>query len=226
MREQVYKMSVSNIRVEVIFLDEGFRMQRATSGDVLSHIRHIHRHSTHEIFFVLDGTLAVATERGISKYENSAVIIPPDYDHYTVSEVSDNVSAGYILPNLPAGTYDITAYAYSEATDCVLYANDDAVAVTTSGLYTVTVKLEEGADLKFGVSWSDSGDKWTCMDEFTLVYYGTESSKISTDIEGVESSAVTPVAIYTVSGAQVDALQKGINIVKYSDGSTKKVLVK
>lgn len=89
MREQVYKMSVSNIRVEVIFLDEGFRMQRATSGDVLSHIKHIHRHSTHEIFFVLDGTLAVATEQGISKYENSAVIIPPDYDHYTVSEVKN-----------------------------------------------------------------------------------------------------------------------------------------
>lgn len=140
--------------------------------------------------------------------------------------VTGTVDLNQTIANLPAGTYDITAYVYSSATDCILYANDGSVAVTTSGLYTVTVKLEEGADLKFGVSWSDSGDKWTCMDEFTLVYYGTESSKISTDIEGVESSAVTPVAIYTVSGAQVDALQKGINIVKYSDGSTKKVLVK
>ncbi|MDO5481568.1 MAG: hypothetical protein Q4F47_00765 [Bacteroidaceae bacterium] len=142
--------------------------------------------------------------------------------------VNGTVDLNQTIANLPAGTYDITAYAYSSATDCILYANDGSVAVTTSGLYTVTVKLEEGADLKFGVSWSDSGDKWTCMDEFTLVYYGTESEKelTSTDIEGVESSAVTPVAIYTVSGAQVDALQKGINIVKYSDGSTKKVLVK
>ena len=142
--------------------------------------------------------------------------------------VNGTVDLNQTIANLPAGTYDITAYAYSSATDCILYANDGSVAVTTSGLYTVTVKLEEGADLKFGVSWSDSGDKWTCMDEFTLVYYGAESEKelTSTDIEGVESSAVTPVAIYTVSGAQVDALQKGINIVKYSDGSTKKVLVK
>ena len=142
--------------------------------------------------------------------------------------VNGTVDLNQTIANLPAGTYDITAYVYSSATDCILYANDGSVAVTTSGLYTVTVKLEEGADLKFGVSWSDSGDKWTCMDEFTLVYYGAESEKelTSTDIEGVESSAVTPVAIYTVSGAQVDALQKGINIVKYSDGSTKKVLVK
>lgn len=142
--------------------------------------------------------------------------------------VNGTVDINQTVANLPAGTYDITAYVYSIATDCILYANDGSVAVTTSGLYTVTVKLEEGADLKFGVSWSDSGDKWTCMDEFTLVYYGAESEKelTSTDIEGVESSAVTPVAIYTVSGAQVDALQKGINIVKYSDGSTKKVLVK
>lgn len=89
MREQVYKMLVSNIRVEAIFLDEAFRMQRLAGGDILSHIKHIHRHSTHEIFFVLDGTLAVATEHGVSEYANSAVIIPPDYDHYTVSKVKN-----------------------------------------------------------------------------------------------------------------------------------------
>lgn len=149
-------------------------------------------------------------------------------EHYAEKwHVNGTVDINQTVSNLPAGTYDITAYAYSSATDCVLYANDGSVAVTTSGLYTVTVKLEEGADLKFGVSWSDSGDKWTCMDEFILTYYGTASEKeeTSTDIEGVEgSNAAVPVAIYTISGAQVSSLQNGVNIIKYSDGSTKKVL--
>lgn len=139
--------------------------------------------------------------------------------------VNGTVDINQTVANLPAGTYDITAYVYSSATDCVLYANDDAVAVTTSGLYTVTVKLEEGADLKFGVSWSDSGDKWTCLDEFKLAYYGTESSLVPSGVDAIEGdNVVTPVAIYTISGVKVDAMQKGLNIVKFSDGSTKKIL--
>ena len=89
MREQVYKMLVSGIRIEAILLEEAFRMQRLTGGDVLSQIGHIHRHSTHEIFFVLDGTLSVATEQGVGAYENSAVIIPPGYNHYTASKVKN-----------------------------------------------------------------------------------------------------------------------------------------
>ena len=141
--------------------------------------------------------------------------------------VNGTVDINQTVAHLPAGTYDITAYVYSSATDCVLYANDGSVAVTTSGLYTVTVKLEEGADLKFGVSWSDSGDKWTCMDEFTLTYYGTASEKeeTSTDIDEVESAAkAVPVAIFNAAGAQVGSLQNGVNIIKFSDGSIKKVL--
>lgn len=89
MREHVYKMLVSNVRVEVICLEEAFRMQRLAGGDVMSQINHIHRHSTYEIFFVSDGTLSVATEQGVGEYENSAVIIPPSYNHYTVSKVKN-----------------------------------------------------------------------------------------------------------------------------------------
>ena len=144
--------------------------------------------------------------------------------------VNGTVDINQTLAHLPAGTYELTAYAYSTATDCILYANGISVPVTeTSGLYTVVVKLAaDGDPLKIGVSWSDTGDKWTCMDEFTLTYYGAASAKeetSSTDIEGVDSSAaVTPVAIYTISGVKVDAMQKGLNIVKFSDGSTKKIL--
>ena len=62
-------------------------MQRIAGEDVLSNIKHIHRHSTHEIFFVLDGALSVATEHGVREYEDGAIIIPPSCNHYTVSKV-------------------------------------------------------------------------------------------------------------------------------------------
>jgi len=46
-----------------------------------------------------------------------------------------------------------------------------------------------------------------------------------TGIEGVESNAAETVAIYGADGTLRSDLQKGINIVKMSDGTTKKVLV-
>ena len=43
-------------------------------------------------------------------------------------------------------------------------------------------------------------------------------------IENTANATIT--AIYTPNGAQVNKLQKGINIVKYSDGSTRKEIIK
>ena len=49
----------------------------------------------------------------------------------------------------------------------------------------------------------------------------------TTGIENVNnSSEATVVARYNVNGVQIAAPVKGINIVKMSDGTTRKVLVK
>ena len=47
-----------------------------------------------------------------------------------------------------------------------------------------------------------------------------------TGVNTLASEDTTPVAIYTTSGARANAMQKGINIVKMSDGSVKKIFVK
>ncbi len=66
--------------------------------------------------------------------------------------------------------------------------------------------------------------RWTVGDTFTLSYLGTATP---TNIEAVENVAeAVPVAFYSISGAPLAAPQKGINIVKMSDGSVKKVFVK
>lgn len=48
----------------------------------------------------------------------------------------------------------------------------------------------------------------------------------TTGVEEIASDNVTPVAFYNVAGVQSNELQKGVNIVLFSDGSVKKVLVK
>ena len=139
--------------------------------------------------------------------------------------VNGTVDINQTVAKLPAGTYELSAYVYSSADDCYLYVNDEEVNVTTSQLYTVTFYLaEESNEAKFGVKWSDTGDKWTCLDEFTLTYFGSDNV---TGIENVTSPAVAaPSAIYSVSGARLNGLQKGLNIVKFSNGTVKKVFVK
>ena len=51
--------------------------------------------------------------------------------------------------------------------------------------------------------------------------------KSSTAISSVEDSAeVREVARYSVDGKLLQGAQKGLNIVRYSDGTVKKVVVK
>ena len=48
-----------------------------------------------------------------------------------------------------------------------------------------------------------------------------------TAVDGVEAAAdATVVAIYDLSGRQLDRMAKGVNVVKLSDGTVKKVIVK
>jgi hypothetical protein len=45
-------------------------------------------------------------------------------------------------------------------------------------------------------------------------------------IEEATATQAEPVAYYSISGTRQNALQKGINIVRYADGTARKVWVK
>ncbi|MBF1636848.1 MAG: hypothetical protein HXO44_09085, partial [Prevotella sp.] len=47
-----------------------------------------------------------------------------------------------------------------------------------------------------------------------------------TGIESANFSKTTTEKYYTVDGRQIQKLQKGLNIIKSSDGTTRKVVVK
>ena len=56
--------------------------------------------------------------------------------------------------------------------------------------------------------------------------YTNDGSGIEPIVINEADADAQPVGIYNFSGVRVDGLQKGLNIVRYSDGSTRKVLVK
>lgn len=154
---------------------------------------------------------------------------------------------------LPAGTYtlgaDINAKWQNDANvaieGLVLFVSD-AEGKTNSTLldtqdaspkhFDVTFKLDKESVITLGVMAKSTNANWLAADNFKLTYYGTASAKEESGdagdanaIEGVEEAAPaakTIVAIYNAAGAQISTLQPGINIVKYADGTTKKIFKK
>ena len=51
---------------------------------------------------------------------------------------------------------------------------------------------------------------------------------VATGIENVENRPAVNAAegIYTINGVKINSLQKGINIIKMADGTTRKVVIK
>ena len=150
---------------------------------------------------------------------------------------------------LPAGTYvlgaDIIANLQSgKAEDTkgfFLFAseaggNKSAIEVATDNEkpqhFEVTfTKASDDSAVTIGLEASNATGNWLAADNFTLTYYGKnsalEADGDATPIEGVTSESTAAIsAIYTITGAKVSSLQKGINIVKYADGKVAKVLVK
>ena len=107
--------------------------------------------------------------------------------------------------------------AYHMITNLGLYAGNEVNFVISEAKEDIVIGAVKTAHI--------SGD-WTILDKFRLYYLGQE---IPTDIECVKdvaSEAVNAIEYFSLDGVKQTALRKGFNIVKFSDGSTKKVFVK
>ncbi len=129
---------------------------------------------------------------------------------------TSSVGSGNVVPNTMAAATNWFEAGYYAPTD---------------EYNSVIVKVGEDGKLRIGVKKDVTiSSDWAIFDNFTLTYYGANSSKEPTGGVSIASVApaatAAPAAIYTITGAKVATLQKGINIVKGADGSVRKVLVK
>ena len=156
------------------------------------------------------------------------------------------------LTGLPEGAYVLQISAYADAAGLQVYANNDCMDVTVGqnengaantysniaepepiageiwrgNVYRIATVVGEEGTMEIGVRNISGGEMWAMIDKVTLTYYGDESA-IVTSINVPESHNGYEIsAIYTTSGARVNALQKGINIVKMNDGSVRKIWIK
>lgn len=71
----------------------------------------------------------------------------------------------------------------------------------------------------------------TLNDDIVLMFYGTEKAKENAEqTDGINSvsreAESVPVARYNLRGQRISGAQKGVNILKFADGTAKKVVVK
>ena len=155
---------------------------------------------------------------------------------YELTVTASNSLNGQEDPGNPGRAFLYVA-TYTTESDSTWFSSDPVVVQPENcpekyADYSVIFSVEEGQLVTIGVKSSGTMTaRWFVCDNFKLKYFGTESQQEDSEnpmsVDGVEvAEGAQIVAIYTVSGAPVASLQKGLNIVKYADGSVKKIFVK
>ena len=91
-------------------------------------------------------------------------------------------------------------------------------------LYEYTMKTDKSKEVKnveFTKTYGGAG-------YITILGISRKGTGVATGIENIENrpSASAVNGIYTINGMKINTLQKGINIIKMSDGTTRKVVIK
>ncbi len=153
----------------------------------------------------------------------------------TVTSPLMSLGASYVVGDVPTTHADGSTYAWyqpnpdAELTELVSYPDGmNAVQYCfDNGKYAgnyVNVVIAEGEDLTFGISKSSTiAYDWVIFDNFKLFYLGTDAPTGIGCIPGITGNA-TAVEYYTLGGIRVAAPVKGVNLVKMSDGTVKKVI--
>jgi len=156
---------------------------------------------------------------------------------YTVNEVAGSFED--VEPQFIATLYkgeevvkefEFTTYTYTLAEDGSIIPGSIADGGLVGGISGIEYDTEYTLVLTKVQFWSGFTADWT----YNYVYSKDVEVKSTfvihnpaTAITSLSTSADADIeAVYTIGGAQLQGLQKGMNIVKYADGSVKKVFVK
>ena len=148
---------------------------------------------------------------------------------------------------LPAGTYRLSYSVYNAANPSASFTNRsgykvgaqaavyDGIATLATGTWHLRTMeeftLESASSVVLSLGFVAANSKSNENPILFFDYVKLEKAVVKpggghTSIALPSSGNAKPIAIYNLNGARIPKLQKGINIIQYSDGSVKKVFVK
>lgn len=97
-----------------------------------------------------------------------------------------------------------------------LVPNSLVIAVGADGVLTIGVAKENAIT-----------NDWTIFSNWSLVYYGAGAENEPDAVRGISDAAAAGIqSIFSINGTQQQGLRRGVNIIRMTDGSVRKVLVK
>lgn len=134
------------------------------------------------------------------------------YDYWTeyVPEEGDE-AGGSVVSRAPQTSYN-----------SVIWDWEDEDGNITQ--YKRSYRVDEGKDYQSSVMYVANGK--SVVVRATLHFVSVEEYEKLTAIEEATTGGAEAVAYYNISGVRQHSLQKGINIVRYADGTARKVYVK
>lgn len=152
----------------------------------------------------------VHTYATINVQGNSAVV-----KGYAMRGTDNITSQGFICWN-NSSSYSLRKKAASIPTDAI-------TIIATGNVMTATFE-----DLEYETQYCYVA--FVTTEENETFYGEVQTFSTSVDPDGIEdvkaAKDVTEIARYDIQGRKLDKTQKGINIIRYSDGTSRKVLVK
>ena len=131
------------------------------------------------------------------------------------------------------GSGSETAVKNLEGTEVFIPENMEAASTYFEfGYYPNTLNVQVGEDgvLELAIrKWSHIDGDWTIFTNWQLFYLGKTGKNFSEELTGIqamENTNAKAAQIFTIDGRQAARLNRGINIVRMSDGSVHKVMVK
>ena len=150
-----------------------------------------------------------------------------------VTEIPAGAEEGNVSKYTPDALSGISYYVpQTMASAAVWFALADGAGEPLYYVNSLFVKVAEGESLTIGVCKEKGiANDWAIFNGFRLTYYGQESANAQSGdampVESVEAGEVaTVVGIYSVGGTHLDQPQRGINILRMSNGTVRKVYVK
>lgn len=151
-------------------------------------------------------------------------------------------SINQVISYLPEGAYTLGVDAIAnlqsisddtwqeKVTGVYLYAKQNGEVIaqqeikTANGQpqhFTLDFIAAEGA-VEIGIMTVSTTANWIAADNWSLECTSLDPSVAISTVN--TTSTATPAGIYTISGARVANIQKGINIIKMTDGTVKKIM--
>lgn len=134
---------------------------------------------------------------------------------------------------MPDAVSGVTYYVpQTMASAAIWFALKDDAGEPLYYVNSLYIKVAEGESLTIGVR-KDKGitHDWAIFNGFRLTFFGTNSAHTQTGdalpVEGIPTSEdATVVGIYSIGGTRLAQPQRGVNILRMSNGTVRKVYVK